>query len=209
MGIISVNDLDRLFWAGRYGERALEVYTRYTALPSDERIRRQFAEKLCCAEEGVHPDLSILGADGTVHVSLVRWHENALQLRHILSSEAVRQAEIAVNDYTELNSFGELATRAYAFFGRAEDELNDVTARCAQRAGRMVERLDILSRMGEDVYLVEEALRRLEQSAQDSAAVGNLISGCQLQLAAEDLARGNVSAIKIRTPYMESNNEFA
>lgn len=209
MGIISISDTDKLFWAGRYGERALAVFTRYISLPSDCGVRKEFAARLCLFQDNQTPDDAVLGAAGAVAESVVRWHDNAVKLRHILSGCAVRQAEVCVNALGSQAQFDELTTHIYAFFAICDDELRDNTARCIVRAGRMVERLDILSRLGEQLSDLEWALERLTESVNGSQAAKNLISRCQLELAERDLENANVSAIKLRTPYMENFNELS
>lgn len=209
MGIVSLNDLDRLYWAGRYGERALRVYLHYTALPSAENVRRDFAERLCVSEPAVHPDESVLCTGGVVYESLLRWHDNAVQLRHLLTGSAVRQAEALLLAWEKDGLPEELPTRLYAFFAIADDALLDSVTRSAVRAGRMVERLDICSRLGEPAYALEDALHRLTEAMGESDAAQALISRCQKELAERDLAHGNVAAVQLRTPYMENVHELS
>jgi hypothetical protein len=208
VGIVSLSDLDKLFWAGRYCERARGIYERYVALPSDGGVRLDFLARLGIDCNDSSPHIALFGGDGAIVNALRMWRENVLCLRYVLSCRAVIQAEKAVTECEEGN-FDNLVLRSYAFFGMTEDLTFDNTARCCVTAGRMCEKLDLLSRFCEDTFAAQDALNRLSAACADSPAVQNMISQSALQLIDGDIRSNNVVTVKSRTPYLESNNEFS
>ncbi len=208
MGIVSVSDLDRLFWAGRYCERALSLYERFIALPRNAGVRRDFARNLGLMCDIALPETAILGREGAVFSALESWRANAAQLRHILGTRAVMQAEEALAD-AECGSFDLLAVRCYAFFGMTSDRLSDVTARTCVEAGRMCEKLDVMSRLKEETYIMEDALERLLAAAGESEAVKRLVSKCAVEAVKSDLEAGDIEAVRMSTPYLSADEYYS
>ncbi len=208
MGIVSMNDLDKLFWSGRYCERARGIYERYNALPSDNGLRREFLKRLGIDCRGLLPENALLAKDGAVTAALRMWRENVLCLRYVLSGRAVKLAEKSVNE-SETGNFDNIVLYAYAFFGMTDDLTLDATARCCITAGRMCEQLDLISRFNEDTSDARQALDRLIEVCGQSAAVENMISRCAVRLIDDDIRANNIVTIKSRTPQLESNNEFS
>lgn len=208
MGIVSVNDLDRLFWSGRYCERAVSVYERYTSLPSFDLSRYDFAVKMGIMCDITTPETEILGEDGVVLTAIRGWHDNAVMLRQALGSRCVMTAEHALAD-AESGSFELLPLRAYAFFGMASDRLKDATARAAVESGRMCEQLDIMSRLNESAPLLRNSLDRLIDATRESAAVEGMMSRAMLELIDSDISAGSVGAVSARTEFLESTNEYS
>lgn len=205
MGIVAMSDLDRLFWAGRYCARAVGIYEKFVSLPSDDSVRADFARRLglCC--EGFGAEIAVLGENGTVCTSVYEWLFNAESLRHCLGSRAVMRAQIAA-EIVKKGEFCELPTQAYAFFGIVSDRLTDRVARCAVEAGRTSERLDIAARLGEEKYLLEDALLRLRAACDESEAVRALIDDGALRMIENEIDGGDTERIALYTPYLE--NEF-
>ena len=201
MGIVSVSDLDKLFWAGRYCERALSVYERFISLPRNDGVRRDFARNLGIMCDIVSPEAAILGQNGAVFSALEGWRDNAVMLRHVLGTRAVMQAEECLAEY-ESGSSGFLAVRCYAFFGMTGDRLINATARACVEAGRACEKLDVMSRLSEETYIMEDALERLKAATAESGAVSRLISKCAVEVIDGNLKAGDTICVQASTPYL-------
>ena len=208
MGIVSLSDLDKLFWAGRYCERALSLYERFTSLPRNGGVRRDFARNLGVMCDIVLPEEAILGRNGAVFAAVSSWRDNAVELRHILGTRAVMQAEECVEE-AESGLYELLAVRCYAFFGMAGDRLLDAAARASVEAGRMCEKLDVMSRFGEDISVLMDALERLKEAMGESGAVKRLMSECAVKATEGEIKAGNLVAVQAATSHLRADEFYS
>ncbi len=174
MGIISIENTDRLYWLGRYSERVYTTlrifFDRYDSmidLADDEYkdyCKRQeipdiysssddFAERYCFDEE-----------DGNSIISnLTRAYDNAIELREEIGSMALSYIQLAVyamNDAKKsiapLMELQQTRDNIVAFWGIVDDSVDDEHVRSIIKFGKRIERIDILSRM----HMSPEELRR-------------------------------------------------
>ena len=174
MGIISIENTDRLYWLGRYSERGyttLRIFSeRYDSMLdlSDEEYRdyciRQeipniytsaadFARRYCFDEDDENSIIS----------NLTRAYDNAIVLREEIGSVALSYIQLAVyamNDakrsIAPLLELQHTRDNIVAFWGMVDDSVDDEHVRSIIKFGKRVERIDILSRM----HMGAEELRR-------------------------------------------------
>ena len=174
MGIISVENTDRLYWLGRYSERVYttlkifsEHYDSMIDLDDEEYqdfCRRQeipniytsvtdFANRYCFDEEDENSILS----------NLTRAYDNAIVLREEIGSTALSYVQLAVyamNDAKKsiapLLELQKTRDNIVAFWGMVDDSVDEEHVRSIIKFGKRVERIDIFARM----HMSTEELRR-------------------------------------------------
>ncbi len=174
MGIISVENTDRLYWLGRYSERVYttlkifsEHYDSMIDLEDEEYqdfCRRQeipniytsvtdFANRYCFDEEDENSILS----------NLTRAYDNAIVLREEIGSTALSYVQLAVyamNDAKKsiapLLELQKTRDNIVAFWGMVDDSVDEEHVRSIIKFGKRVERIDIFARM----HMSTEELRR-------------------------------------------------
>ena len=183
MGIITIEKIDRLWWMGRYIERAFSCIKLFMET-SDCMIDRDIDEyKEFCAKLGI-PDiyrdkedflysypLSEKNPDSIIS-SLSRAMDNAMILRETIGSETLGYLQLALDkmrsdalrtavaDYFHLQHVLDLLL---AFWGSVEDNVDDERIRNVARAGKRFERVDIMLRMGKsDRAEIAVAIHRLK-----------------------------------------------
>ncbi len=186
MGIISVEQADRLYWLGRYTER---VYTtiRLFFKSYDSMIDGitesypQFCEMIDI------PNIYRGGTDFMVRypfdetnpdsiiANLTRAYDNAIVLRESIGSESLSYIQLAIYamnqakaSETPLLEMQKVLDDILAFMGNIDDQIDDEETRNIIKAGKRIERIDLYARLGIDRReLVREVARmipRVEKS---------------------------------------------
>lgn len=165
MGIISVNKADNLYWLGRYTERVYTtlrlffhiydkiieqpegIYSSYCErlnIPNIYSSNRQFVQSYLFEKE--NPD-SVLS-------NLIRAYDNAIVLREELSSNVLSYVQLAVDTFeacrkttAPLLELQQVIDYLLAFWGCADDYVEDEECRNILKCGKYVERLDLCIRL--------------------------------------------------------------
>ena len=179
MGIISVEQTNRLFWLGRYSERVYTTLRLYfnsfdnmidkraydykdfcqmVDIPDVYGSREAFREKYPFDEN--NPD-SILS-------NLDRAYDNAVVLREEIGSEtlsyiqlalyAMNKAKISKSPFIEMQK---VMDNLLAFWGIADDHIDSEQIRDIIKAGKRIERLDLYARLGMGRTELEREVARL------------------------------------------------
>lgn len=174
MGIISIENTDRLYWLGRYSERVYTTlriffdrydsmidladdeykdYCKRQEIPNIYTSSEDFAERYCFDETDENSIIS----------NLTRAYDNAIELREEIGSMALSYVQLAVyamNDAKKsiapLLELQQTRDNIVAFWGIVDDSVDDEHVRSIIKFGKRVERIDILSRM----HMSPEELRR-------------------------------------------------
>ena len=165
MGIISLNNKDRLYWLGRYSER---VYTtiRFFGESFDTLIDRELRSvDNFCARLDI-PAIYTSGDDFVEHYcfdlqdpnsiisNLTRAFDNAVELREEIGSEPVSYVQMAL--YVMNSARGvpapmmelqRVVDDILAFWGVADDMIADENVRNIIKVGKRIERLDLFARL--------------------------------------------------------------
>ena len=175
MGIISVEQTDRLFWLGRYSERVYTTirlyFTSYdTMIDEAEDSYRDFCSRLDIPDvygskenfkrlypfDDTNPD--------SIMSNLNRAYDNAIVLREEIGSETLSYIQLAIYEMNKAKiSNAPLIEMQYviddilAFWGIVDDRIDSEQTRNIIKAGKRMERLDLYSRLrlGRDKILRE------------------------------------------------------
>lgn len=154
MSILSRENSERLFWLGRYSER---VYTGLRSLELDLSAGDK-AKNLCFDE--ANPE--------TISYSLARAYDNAIVLRDEIGTETFSYIQLAVYEMknakrsgTPLLPLQKVIDNIAAFWGMADDIIEDEHARGIIKLGKRIERVDLYSRMNAESENIRREIRRL------------------------------------------------
>ena len=166
MGIISVEQANRLYWLGRYTERVyttLRIYSRSFDMMIDE-ITDSFQD--FCNSLDI-PNIYISKEDFTrrypfdaqnpdsIISNLNRAYDNAIVLRESVGSEALSYIQLAIyemNRAAESNAplieMQRIVDNILAFWGIVDDQIDSEQIRNIIKAGKRIERIDLYARLG-------------------------------------------------------------
>lgn len=165
MGIISVENTDRLYWLGRYSERVyttiklfavsyddmidhyLDSYTDFCAhldIPNVYTSKEHFIEHYCFDETDPN----------SIYTNLIRAYDNCVTLREELGSEVVSYIQLAVYEMKHarvskapLIDLQKVIDNIVAFWGMADDSIDSQNVRNIIKTGKRIERLDLYARL--------------------------------------------------------------
>ena len=189
MGIISVEQTNRLFWLGRYSERVYttlrlyynsfdmmidEITDSYTEfcrmvdIPDVYGSKEVFKENYPFDED--NPD--------SIFSNLNRAYDNAIVLREEIGSEALSYIQLAIYDMNKakisrapLIEMQRVIDNILAFWGIVDDSIDSEQVRNIVKTGKRIERIDLYARLGiERKELVREIHRlipRIERSGME------------------------------------------
>lgn len=166
MGIISVEQADRLYWLGRYTERVYTTLRMYSKsfdtmideitdsyddyckrmdIPNIYKSKEDFQYRYPFEPE--NPD-SIIS-------NLNRAYDNAIVLRESIGSETLSYIQLAIYDMNKakvsrspLIEMQRVIDNILAFWGIADDWIDSEQVRNMIKAGKRIERIDLYARMG-------------------------------------------------------------
>lgn len=166
MGVISIEQTDRLFWLGRYSERVyttLRLYSnsfdnmidkkvyqyqdfcRMIDIPDVYGSKEMFKEKYPFDEE--NPD--------SIFSNLNRAYDNAVVLREEIGSETLSYIQLAIYDMNKakisrapLIEMQRVIDNILSFWGIADDNIDSEQVRNIIKIGKRIERIDLYARLG-------------------------------------------------------------
>ncbi len=186
MGIISVEQADRLYWLGRYTERVYttlrmfcqsfdtmidEIGDSYSAFCKKIDIPDIYGDKDTFLKvypfDQENPDSIISNLD--------RAYDNAVVLRESIGSEALYYVQLAVYEMNKasiskapLIELQHVIDDLLAFWGIADDQIDSEQIRNIIKAGKRIERIDLYARLGvagqELMREVHRMIPRVERS---------------------------------------------
>lgn len=166
MGIISLEQADRLYWLGRYTER---VYTtlKFFAKSFDMLIDgiADTYEKFCKDIDipnvytGKDDFISRYPFDVELSDSIIsnlnRAYDNAIVLRESIGSETLAFIQLAIYDMNKaakskapVVELQKVNDNLLAFYGTVDDQIDSENIRNIIKAGKRIERIDIYARLG-------------------------------------------------------------
>ena len=179
MGIISLEQQDRLYWLGRYTERVyttLRMYSQSYDMMIDEITdsyqefckmidipdiygsKDEFKKKYPFDES--NPD-SIIS-------NLTRAYDNAIELRESIGSEALSYIQLALYDMNKakisrapLIEMQRVIDNILAFWGIADDFIESHHVRNIIKSGKLIERIDLYARLGVTSKELKREVNRL------------------------------------------------
>ena len=174
MGIISVEQSDRLYWLGRYLERVYTTTclyaTRYDIMiDGDTTSYADFCRNLDIpniyqSPEDFRQTYAYSAEDeNSIFSNLMRASDNAIELRETIGSEALSYIQLAIYDMNKakisdapLIDLQRVMDNIHAFWGVIDDEVDDEKSRNTMLIGKRVERIDLYGRL----HLAKKAMVR-------------------------------------------------
>lgn len=179
MGIVSVENTDRLYWLGRYSERVYTTIRLFAAsfdtmidryeggyadfcrdldIPNIYTSSEDFIDRYCFASEDPNSILS----------NLTRAYDNAITLREEIGSETVSYIQLAVyamnkarSDQAPMIEMQKVMDNILAFWGIADDNIDSENVRNIIKVGKRVERLDLYGRLHMPAEEMQREVMRL------------------------------------------------
>ena len=187
MGIISVEQADRLYWLGRYIERVYTTVRMYNqgfdqmidVFPTD--YYENFCEKMDIPN--IYKDMDDFfyrypydpGNPDSIISNLGRAYDNAIVLRESIGSEALSYVQMAVYGWSKAEEnqappleIQKLIDHILAFWGTVDDQIDEKQVRNILKAGKRIERIDLYARMGMEQDKLLREVHRLLPRVQES-----------------------------------------
>lgn len=168
MGIKSVENIDRLYWLGRYSERVYTTIILYSERFDDmlEEGKESY-EEFCRSLE--IPNIYTSADDfrqsypfgkeneNSIYSNLIRAYNNAIELREEISSDTLAYIQMAVYELNRaaisdapMIEFQNIIDDILAFWGIVDDLIEDEETRNLIKVGKRVERIDLYGRLHVD-----------------------------------------------------------
>lgn len=165
MGIISVEQSDRLYWLGRYLERVYTTTclyaTRYDIMiDGDTTSYADFCRNLDIpniyqSPEDFRQTYAYSAEDqNSIYSNLMRAYDNAIELRETIGIEALSYIQLAIYEMNKakiseapLVDLQRVMDNIHAFWGVIDDEVDDEKSRNTMLIGKRVERIDLYGRL--------------------------------------------------------------
>ena len=180
MGIISVEQADRLYWLGRYTERVyttLKIFSKsfdslidglvdgYTEFCKDIDIPDIYADK----DDFVQKYPFDMDNPDSIIRNLNRAYDNAIMLRESIGSETLAYIQLAIYDMNRaakskapMIELQKVNDNLLAFYGTVDDQIDSENIRNIIKAGKRIERIDMYARLGvERKELIREIHRMI------------------------------------------------
>ena len=187
MGIISVEQADRLYWLGRYVERVYTTVKMY-AQGFDQMIDvfptgsyQEFCSKMDIPD--IYQDMEDFFArypydpanPDSIISNLERAYDNAIVLRESIGSETLSYLQMAVYSWSKAKEnqapaleMQKLIDLLLAFWGTVDDQIDETEVRNILKAGKRIERIDLYARMGLSREKIQREVNRMLPRVRES-----------------------------------------
>ncbi len=214
MGTISIERSDRLFWLGRYTERAFtelhaiqECYDK--TLDRDPNCYQSYLAAFGILDEYGSGDnffrhfLFDVENPNSVAYSLECAYDNGIVLREDISTEALSYLQMALDQLEECKAIESglrmklltLEDILYGFRGRLEDHLYDPEKKALVDCGQTLERLDLYFRLHEsDDKILPEMQRLLDRLSRIPKETPYRYNTAQLSVLVEMMGEKNLAS---------------
>ena len=179
MGIISVEQVDHLYWLGRYTERVyttLQLFAKSFDLMIDatEDVYPRYCEAIDIPNiyESKEDFLKRYPFDSSIPDSIIsnlnRAYDNAIVLRETIGSDALSYIQLsiyAMNNAAKSNSplieLQQIMDELLSFWGIVDDQIDSDQIRNIIKAGKRIERIDLYARLELDKNKLEREIHRM------------------------------------------------
>ena len=179
MGIISLEQTDRLYWLGRYTERVYTTLRLYsnsfdTMIDEISDSYRDFCEMIDIPD--VYGSKEVLREKypfdeenpDSILSNLTRAYDNAIVLREEIGSETLSYIQLAIYDMNKakisrapLIEMQRVIDNILAFWGIVDDSIDSRQVRNIIKTGKRIERIDLYARLGISREELEREISRL------------------------------------------------
>ncbi len=179
MGIISLEQADRLYWLGRYTERV------YTTLNIFQKSFDVMIDGIADSYEDFCKNIDIPNIYANKADFLVRYpfdpdnpdsiisnlnraYDNAIVLRESIGSETLSFIQLAIYDMNKAArskapgvELQKVNDNLLAFYGTVDDQIDSENVRNIIKAGKRIERIDLFARLGATKKELEREVERM------------------------------------------------
>jgi uncharacterized alpha-E superfamily protein len=165
MGIISLEQTNRLYWLGRYTERVyttIRLYSQcYDAMIDNiDEHYEDFCKKL--EIPNIYKDREDFNRrypfdetdENSIYSNLIRAYDNAIVLREEIGSETLAYIQLAIYEMNKANvskapllELQNVEDNILAFWGISDDFIGDEVIRNIIKTGKRIERIDLYARL--------------------------------------------------------------
>lgn len=181
MDNISINVANRLYWLGRYTERAytLIYYTKKLydrMVDKDENAYLEFCNRLGITDKYVDKNdfiknfISDKDGEFSIAYTLDKTYDNAVVLRDKLTSQTLAYIQLAYNDLVRsfkhefrLIDLQQVTDDLMAFWGAVDDYIVENNIRDLIKVGKYAERIDLYTRFGAESNVIKMAVQRFSR----------------------------------------------
>ncbi|MCR5253704.1 MAG: alpha-E domain-containing protein [Treponema sp.] len=164
MKVLSWENSDRLFWLGRYTERAYSSI-KFFADKFDSMIdlnnceyMEQFANQACFSEDD----------HDSIYSNLMRAYDNAIMLRDEIGSETLCYVQLAVYALNKARqsdapilALQRVTDNIVAFWGMVDDSVDEPNVRSIVKLGKRIERIDNYAKLKMNAEEIRREMKRL------------------------------------------------
>lgn len=179
MGIISIEQVDHLYWLGRYTERVYTTLKLFAdsfdkMIDEKEDLFKVYCESIDIPNEYESKEDFLLRYpfDETLTDSIIsnlnRAYDNAIVLRETIGSDALSYVQLsiyAMNKAAEskapLIELQQIMDEILSFWGIVDDQIDSEQIRNIIKAGKRIERIDLYARLKIDRSKLEREVRRM------------------------------------------------
>ncbi|MCQ2543043.1 MAG: alpha-E domain-containing protein [Lachnospiraceae bacterium] len=179
MGIISVEQVDHLYWLGRYTERVyttLKIFAKSfdQMIDSTEDVYPEYCEALDIPNiyESKDDFLKRYPFDDSISDSIIsnlnRAYDNAIVLRETIGSDALSYIQMSIyalnkaaKSESPLIELQQIMDDLLSFWGIVDDQIDVEQIRNIIKAGKRIERVDLYARLEIDKYKIEREIHRM------------------------------------------------
>ena len=179
MAILSAEHTDQLYWLGRYSERVYTTLREYAKrFDSMIELKDEDYSEFCRAQDipNIYTSKEDFirrycfddGDPNSIYSNLIRAYDNAIVLREEIGSETLAYIQLAVYAMNKakiseapLIQLQRVVDNIVAFWGMADDAIDNEAVRSMIKLGKRIERIDLYARMNMSPEELRREMKRL------------------------------------------------
>jgi len=179
MGIVSREQVDRLYWLGRYTERVyttLHMYARSFDMMIDKSNYNYIDFCKSIDIPNIYTDRTDFlkrypfdpSNPDSIISNLTRAYDNAIELRESIGSETLAFIQLAIYDMNRaaqskapMIELQKVTDNLLAFYGIVDDRIDSENIRNTIKAGKRIERIDMYARLGVNRSELQREVKRM------------------------------------------------
>lgn len=168
MGVKSIENIDRLYWLGRYSERVyttIKLYGKHFDYMIEEGMEDYDAFCRSLDIPNVYQSADDFRTKypfdpenpNSIYSNLKRAYDNAIELREEIGTETLAYMQLVVYELNKaavseapMIEFQSILDDILAFWGIVDDQIEDEETRNIIKVGKRVERIDLYGRLKAD-----------------------------------------------------------